>query len=368
MINILYLFVTLPVGGAEEHLLTILRNLNPEEYRPTVLCIRDKGEIGREIEGMGIDVISLNRDSKAADVRIIKDILKVMRKQNISLVHTHLYHANMYGRTAAFLAEVPVVSTEHNAYPKYKFKRRIVNWLLAKRTGKIVAVSDAVKNHIVARDWITPTKVEVIHNAVDISRFDSVTRETSRQKLCIAPESLVIGTVGRLIEQKGHIYLIEALHAVREAVPQIKLVLAGSGTLETSLKNEVSAKGLDEHVMFLGQRRDIPDILKAMDIFVLPSLWEGLPMVLLEAMASGLPIVATSVSGVTEIVRDEINGIIVPARNKTALAGAIIGLSADSVKRKAFGRSGRKMVEDRFSSVRMAARLDSVYKSLIQNS
>lgn len=368
MINILYLFVTLPIGGAEEHLLTVLKNLDLTKYNPIVCCIREKGLIGEEIENRGIAIISLNRKSKSWDFRIVMDILRIIRTKNIHLIHTHLYHANMYGRIAALISKIPAVVTEHNVYPKYKLKRRILNWFLAKKTKKIIAVSEMVKKDITVRDWIKPLKVEVIYNGIDIDRFPSaISKEEARQKLGVPTDCFLIGTIGRLTDQKGQIYLINALSIIKGIIPEIKLLLAGSGPLESELKNIVFTKGLNEYVEFLGARRDIPDILKAMDIFVFPSLWEGLPMVLLEAMASSLPVVATSVGGITEIVRNGINGVIVPPRNESVLVQIIIELSKDKAKRKLLGESGRKTVEDKFTASLMVKNLESVYESSLLN-
>lgn len=364
MINILYLFVTLPIGGAEEHLLTVLKNLDLTQYNPIVCCIREKGVIGEEIENRGIAIISLNRKSKSWDFRIVMDILKIIQTKNIQLIHTHLYHANMYGRIAALISKIPAVVTEHNVYPKYKLRRRIVNWFLAKKSKKIIAVSEMVKKDITVRDWIKPSKIEVIYNGIDIDRFPSVVpKEEARQKLGVPTDCFLIGTIGRLTDQKGQIYLINTIGIIKGIIPEIKLLLAGSGPLESDLKNIVSTKGLNEYVKFLGARRDIPDILKAMDIFVFPSLWEGLPMVLLEAMASSLPVVATSVGGITEILRNGINGIIVPPCNEGALVQAIIGLSKDKAKLKLLGEIGKKTVEDKFTASLMVKNLASIYES-----
>lgn len=364
MINILYLFVTLPIGGAEEHLLTVLKNLDLTQYNPIVCCIREKGVIGEEIENRGIAIISLNRKSKSWDFRIVMDILKIIQTKNIQLIHTHLYHANMYGRIAALISKIPAVVTEHNVYPKYKLRRRILNWFLAKKSKKIIAVSEMVKKDITVRDWIKPSKIEVIYNGIDIDRFPSaITKEEARQKLGVPTDCFLIGTIGRLTDQKGQIYLINTIGIIKGIIPEIKLLLAGSGPLESDLKSIVSTKGLNEYVKFLGARRDIPDILKAMDVFVFPSLWEGLPMVLLEAMASSLPVVATSVGGITEILRNGINGIIVPPRNEGALVQAIIGLSKDKAKLKLLGEIGKKTVEDKFTASLMVKNLASIYES-----
>lgn len=365
MINILYLFVTLPIGGAEEHLLTVIRNLDLTSYHPTVCCIREKGTIGEEIERIGFTVISLNRRSKFPDVRILNDILRIIRTKNIHLIHSHLYHANMYGRITAFTANIPVIATEHSTDDHTKLKRRIINWILAKKTAKIIAVSHMVKSRIMERDWIDPSKIDVIYNGIDTNRFCSpLSKENAQERLGIRAPT-VIGTVGRLEKPKGHIHLIRAMRRVREKNPDLRLLIAGSGSLESVLKSEAARQGVDQSVIFLGSRRDIPDVLKAFDIFVMPSLSEGLPVALLEAMSSSIPVIVTPVGGIPEFVNDGVNGIIVPPSDESALAGAILELSDDRSRLTELGTNGKQTIIEKFSAHVMVKKIESLYKSVL---
>jgi len=366
MINILYLFVTLPIGGAEEHLLTLLRNLNLSCFNPTVCCIRDKGTIGREIEKHDFRVISLERKSKLPDFRILNDIRKIIRTKNIHIIHSHLYHANMYGRIAAFFANIPVIATEHSVDAHTKLKRQLINRFLARKTSKIIAVSHMVKARITERDQIDPAKIDVIYNGIDTNHFcSSLSKEKAREKLGIPAESLVIGTVGRLEKPKGHIHLIHAMQKVTEQNPNTKLIIVGTGSLESPLKSEVARQGIGHSVIFLGLRRDIPDILMAFDIFVMPSLSEGFPMALLEAMSLALPVIVTPVGGIPELVTDEINGIFVPPANEPALAKKILDLSADRSRLTRLGNSGKAAIFEKFSASAMVQAIEVLYKSVL---
>jgi glycosyltransferase involved in cell wall biosynthesis len=369
MINILYLFVTLPIGGAEEHLLTVIKNTDLGRYNPTVCCIREKGAIGEEIENSGFHLITLQRKSKKWDFRIVTDILRIIREREIQLIHTHLYHANMYGRIAAFIAQIPVVSSEHNAHSRCKPVRRVINRLLAGKTNRMIAVSRAVKDYIVSRDGIGPSKVEVIYNGIDIRHFtSSLTKTTAREKIGVPADCFLIGTVGRISEEKGHIYLIDALRRAKDIVPDLRLIIVGSGPLELHLKKVVSDQDLDRSVLFAGFRRDVPDILKAMDVFAFPSLREGFPVALLEAMASCLPVVATPVGGIAEIIADGINGLLVQPRDDNSLAKAIITLYQNPALREALGLKARETVIEKFNAVTMVKNLDSVYRSVLAES
>lgn len=369
MINILYLFVTLPIGGAEEHLLTVLKNTDLGRYNPTVCCIRDKGSIGEEIENSGFHLITLQRNSKKWDFRIVRDILRIIREKEIQLIHTHLYHANMYGRIAAFIAQIPVVSSEHNAHSPHKPARRVINRLLARKTNRMIAVSQMVKDHIISRDGIAPAKVEVIYNGIDISRFtSSLTKIAAREKIGVPENCFLIGTVGRLSEEKGHIYLINAVRRAKDIIPDLRFIIVGSGPQELPLKKVVSDYNLGQTVLFAGFRRDVPDIMKAMDVFAFPSLREGFPVALLEAMASCLPVVVTPVGGITEIITDGANGLLVQPCDEESLAQSIITLYQKPDLRENLALKARETVVENFNAVTMTRNLDAVYRSVLAES
>ncbi len=361
--NILYLFATLPVGGAEEHLKTVLRNIDLSAFNPTVCCIGEKGAVGEEIEAMGFEVISLGRmKKKSFDTSIpglIKDIIKT---RSIDLVHAHLYHACMYGRVAAFMAAVPVVTTEHNVYLRYKLKRSLLNRLLAKKTSRIVAVSKAVRDYVSKRDSIDPSKFEVIYNGIETERFDiEMDRLEARRAIGIDEDGPVVGCVCRLSEQKGVTHLIGAFKSVLKEVPLATLLLVGDGPLAEELKKEVKSLSFGGKVRFLGQRRDIPVVLRALDLYVLPSLWEGLGIAVIEAMASGLPVVVSSAGGLVEVVEDDRTGYVVKPGDEEMLADSISKLLLDEDRARAFGARGKIRAEEVFSAGAMVRSLTRLY-------
>lgn len=360
--------MTLPIGGAEQLLLTILKNIDKTRYEPTVCCINSKGPIGLEIEKLGFEVIELGRKSKSWDIRIVLDLMALIRRKNIDILHTHLYHANMYGRVAASRCNVPVIITEHNVYTKYKLKRRLVNYLLAKKTDRIIAVSRMVMEYVIRRDWIERSKVELIYNGIDIPNQPSeTTREQARKELGLSEEHFVIGTVSRLEEQKGHNYLIDAVKKLKDSIPNLKVLIVGSGTLELHLKKRVEDEGLKDYIDFLGPRRNIPDLLRSFDVFVFPSLWEGLPVALLEALACSLPAIVTPVGGVGEIIEDGINGIFVPPRDSDSLEKAVLALYNDRELRGRLGNEGQRTVFERFNAALMVKKLESLYREVIDS-
>lgn len=365
--RILYLIVTLPVGGAEEHLLSLIRNLDRSRYDPLVCCIGKSGPIGGEIEKTGVCVVELGMLSRGGfDRRIVRMIREVLRREKISLLHSHLYHANFYGRLAAFQEHIPAVCTIHNTYARPKLHRRFLNRWLARRSSRIIAVSGPVHDDIVRYDGVAPSKITVIPNGVDMSRFDiSLSREQSRERLGVPLEGFLVGAVGRLEEQKGLSYLIEAIRILVEGGKNVSLFVVGSGREEGRLREQAANSGIADSVFFLGTRRDVPELYRAMDVFALSSLWEGGPITLLEAMASGVPVVATPVGFVPEVLQDGKNGFIVPIRDPEELAEALWKVHEDPFTAEAAAQAGRETVRDRYSHQFLAERVMAVYEETL---
>lgn len=363
-INILHVISKLPVGGVENQLLMILGKYDRGKLSPIVCSLSDKGEIGREIEEAGIEVIPLNKLRHTFDWTMVKDIYNLIKKKNVKIVRTHLYHANLYGRLAARIAKVPcIVASVHDTYTytmDKKLHRRIINKCLSRFTDKIVAVSEAVKKDILKYDDISDDKIIVIHNGIDKGGFQNINRELIRSNLAISPEVQVIGMVGRLSLQKGQKYLLKAVSKIRDRFPKIVLLIVGDGPLRNELESYARSLDIMKNTIFLGSRRDIPAILSSMDIFVFPSLWEGLPSTLIEAMAAGKPIIATDITPNKEIINSEKVGILVPAKNSDALASSIDlllhnkDLSEDlgkAAKERAFSHFNIKATVDRYTTL-----------------
>ncbi|MBP2678926.1 MAG: glycosyltransferase [Deltaproteobacteria bacterium] len=365
--RLLYLIVDLPVGGAEIQLLNLVRHLDRDRYSPVVLCIGKNGPIGEEIAKEGVPVTELGLLRKGGgDRRIVTLLREFLRREKISLVHSHLYHANYFGRLAAFRERIPAVCTIHNTYAHPKIHRRLINRWLARKTARIIAVSGPVREDIIRYDGVDPSKVVVIPNGVDPGRFDiPLTRVEARERLGIPAEHFLIGTVGRLEEQKGLRYLVDAVRMLRERGKNAFLLVAGSGREEVRLREQATRGGIEDAVFFLGARRDVPDLYRAMDVFALSSLWEGGPITLLEAMASGLPVVATPVGFVPEVVRDGVNGFLVPARDPAMLGEALWRVREDPVRAAEIGREGRETVRDRYTHRHLAEKVMAVYEEVL---
>jgi glycosyltransferase involved in cell wall biosynthesis len=359
----------LPVGGAETLLLAALKATEPRCVYPLVCSLSEKGPIGEEMERAGIEVIPLGRmQHKRFDVGIILRLCRLMRQREVDIVHTHLYHASRYGRIAATLAGVPcVVASFHNVYPIRRFKQHVFNWILGKITDRVIAVSEAVKDHLVGYDHIAPDLITVLPNAIDLRHFGGHDRTEARRRLGIPPDAYVVGTVGRLEPQKGHVVLLQAMRELADACPEARVLLIGGGSQEQALRGAADDLGLADRITFTGERRDVPALMAALDLFVLPSLWEGLPLVLLEAMASGAPVVATRVGGVPEVVSDGATGILIDPNRPDQLAAAIIRCRNDRDGAARMAEASRRWVEARASIQPYARRLEALYLEVFQS-
>jgi glycosyltransferase involved in cell wall biosynthesis len=366
-VRVLYIIVDLTVGGAEDHLLSLARNLDKSRFLPLVCCIGRKGPIGAEIEAAGIRVEELGKLRKGGfDREIIPLLRALIRRERIDLVHAHMYHANLYGRLAAFREGVPAVISVHNTYVRPKILRRVLNGWLARRTPFILAGSEAIRDDIVRYDRVPPGKIRVVPYGVDVEKFDSaLSRGEAREKLGLSGGRFLIGTVGRLEEQKGQKYLIDAAGRLCREGREATLLIVGSGREEDRLRDQAMREGIGDAVHFLGTRRDLPELFRAMDVFAFPSLWEGFPIALLSAMAARLPVIVTPVGGVPEVVKDGINGLIVPAGDPVALAAAIWRVHEDPVGASVLGGAAEATIRDRYSHRTTARRIMEIYEQVL---
>ena len=367
MINILYLFFTLPIGGAEEHLRTILKYLPKDLYNPTVCCMGNKDIIGEEIEKSGINVIELKEKHRVFNFSLLKSLENIIHKNNIHIIHSHLYHANMYGRFAAIRTGIPVVASEHATTGKMSLRRKLINRWLSGKTSTVIAVSNPVKQYVMERDHLPENRIQVVHNGIDIDgALSGLTKRQAREKLNIPDDCFTIGLTGRLIERKGHKVLLQAAQKLLGVISSFRILIAGEGELDGTLRELSSKLGIDGQVEFMGARRDVPDILRALDVFAFPSLpGEGLSIALLEAMAAGLPIIATPSGGTAEIIRNGVNGIAVPYNDPTALAEALAKLCFDKPLAEFLGKNAEDTVRREYGAPAMIDKFHLIYQKAL---
>lgn len=353
------------VGGAEEMVLNLVRHL-PARFEPLVCCIADAGPIGAEIKRTGTPVAELGLNPGLLRPFDVNGIRRYLRATRPEIVHTFLLTASLYGRLAAILERVPVViGTEVNMYERKRPSHAFVERLLMARTACVVASAVSVRDFYVRQIHADPSKVDVIYNAVDFSQAQAgQSRQAVRASIGVPQDAFAAGVIARLTEQKGHRFLFDAM-ATTPALADMHLVVIGGGALEADLRGHVDALGLAPRVHFLGPRRDLGDLLGAVDLFVMPSLWEGLPLSMVLAMGAGLPVVATRVAGIPEVVEDGRSGLLVPPADATALGTALARLAGDRGLRARLGSAARAAVVPRFNVEQYVESVASLYDRLL---
>jgi glycosyltransferase involved in cell wall biosynthesis len=320
--------------------------------------------VGQELRAQGYEVVSLGLDIKRTSTwRVVAAVRRLLKAAGPDILHTHLYHPNFYGRLGSLgLGLTGVVAAVHNSYTRVKFHRRGWNFLLSWASDRVLVGSAQVRQDVRRYDGVPASRLLLMPYGIPLAELDTrLSREESRERLGLSREGLVVGAVGRLEEQKGHAHLLAALPELRRQIPDLVVLLVGEGRLEEALRRQVRELGLESTVRFLGTRRDLPEIFRALDIFVQPSLWEGLPLALLKAMGAGLPVVATRVSGSREAIADGVNGCLVAPGDPEALARAILQLHRQPEVRRRLGDEARGSVAARYSLEAMLQKLEELY-------
>jgi glycosyltransferase involved in cell wall biosynthesis len=364
--KVLYLAQHLTVGGAEELLLGVAANLNRERFEVVVGCLTREGVVAQELRRAGVRVVLLPGEPGPRDPLSFARLLRFIRAERPDLVHTFLLNAGLYGRPAAWLAAVPAIyHAEQNIYPDKSRRHLALEQLLARATTKVIACCQAVGDFYQRQVGLEPRRLEVIYNAVDFRAVEPrADREAARQELGYGAEQVVVGCLGRLTEQKGQDVLLRALARLKAGQPELRLFVAGQGPAHTSLVDQAQGLGLTRETQLLGVRRDRDTLYAAMDIFALPSRWEGLSLALVEAAGIGLPVVATDVGGNGEVVQAGPGTWLIPSDDEDALAEALQAAYEQVLQRRSSGESRlypRSVIREQFSLARHLEQLERSY-------
>jgi glycosyltransferase involved in cell wall biosynthesis len=353
-VQVLPVVLSLSPGGTERLVIEICQRL-PDGMVPAVCCLDEPGDWAGELTARGIPVVALGRRA-GFHPSLATQIAAIARRVGASVIHCHHYSPYVYGALATLLnRNCGLVFTEHgrlsDAVPSRK--RRLVNPWLARIPGAIVAVSADLKRHMVAEGF-PERRVEVIYNGIAVgARAAEDDRAAVRTSLGLPLDAFVVGSVARLDPVKNLGSLLQAHASVLAAIPDARLVVVGTGPEQASLEADARAIGIGEHVIFAGYRADARRVMSAFDLYVNCSTYEGVSLTILEAMAAGLPVVATTVGGNPEVVVDGETGLLVLARGAPPLAAAIAALGSDSQRGRRMGEAGRRRVESAFSIERM---------------
>lgn len=369
--SILHLIDSSGFYGAEKVILSLLEELKESDFQVILGCIREKNteevEIAERARERGITTHYFTM-KRGLNPLGIHEILRFVKEKHISLVHSHGYKPNIF-LGILFLRHFLVISTVHGWLKSGNDRKGRIYELLdsnaLKRLDCLVAVSEAVKKDLVKRG-IAIEKIVTIYNGINTEYFQN-TFDVSvvRKKYVIDQGDFVIGTAGRLSKEKGHSYLIKAFADLVRDSQRVKLIIAGEGPLRKELENLVEELALSNHVTFLGYEKNIVRFLSAIDLFILPSLTEGLPISLLEAMASGKPVIASKVGGIEEVIQDQINGILIPPMNLKAISDSIKFFYYNNEEREKMGLEGKNHVIYNFSSKMMTLGYQNLYNKIL---
>ncbi len=358
----------LGIGGAEVIAMRLARQLWPT-YRFVFVCLDECGELGEQLQDEGFAVHVLRRHP-GLDWRAALRLTRLLRQERVELVHAHQYTPFFYAAVARRLGPgVPVLFTEHGRHwpDNPRRKRILANRFLLGRRDRVVGVGQAVRDALIANEGLSPQRVEVIYNGIDPNPFASSIedRRQARSQLGLGTEDLVVSQVARLDYLKDHATALRTLDRVRQNVPGARLLLVGDGPERGKIEEEARRLDLTAHLRLLGPRHDIARVLAAADIFLLTSISEGIPLTLIEAMSAALPVVATRVGGVGEVVLDGETGLLAPAGSDRELAGHVLELAASPTRRLRMGEAARARARLLFSDQRMHAEYGRLYAEML---
>jgi len=356
-IKIIHLVEGLETGGLEKIIAGIALGLDKKIYSSQVWCLLKGGALAEELKTNGVEVKILGIGSCYNPFNILK-LIYLLNKSRPQIVHLHGYFACVIGRISAKFARVAVIISHlHTTFGLLKLRNIIIDKFLNLFTDKIICVSNKVKESFINAGYKIEKKSVVIYNGVDGEKFIPVETDYRNN---------ILINVGSLYPHKGQIYILKALKIVLEDYPETRLQLVGDGPLRKNLEEECRNLGICSKVKFLGLRDDVSSLLVDSGIFILASLREGLSVALIEALACALPVIASNIGGVGEIVIDGENGLLFPPEDIQALSLAIKSMLGDVEKSKKMGLEGRKIFEKKFTLEIMLKNIDTVYQELIK--
>ena len=358
-LHVLHVLLSLQPGGLENGVVNIVNRLNPDQFRSSIGCIKHAGEFAARITSSEIKIYELGWRG-GNDLILPFRLARLFREARPDIVHTRNAESFFYGYLGAKLAGVEcIIHSEHGR----TFNDRKIRFLMQKwfseHTHAIFSVSTKLKDDLVKHIHIPKEKIEVLYNGVDLSQFKSVQRKVVRDKLGFRDDQIIIGSVGRLVAVKNYALLLNAFHQLN--LKNAVVMLVGDGEERKILEKLARSLAIAGRVHFLGHRDDVAELLLAMDIFVLPSISEGMSNTLLEAMAVGVAPVASDIGGNPEIVDHGVSGFIFPSRDESALREYLMTLATDTTLRGEMGSAARNKVKSEFTIDAMVARYESLY-------
>lgn len=367
--RILHLISSSGFLGAENVVLELAKESVKAGYWTTIGIIENRNNLHMGLadrainEGMKVQIFPCRGRFDSKTIDNIRDFID---REQPNILHSHGYKSNFYAWRALSGLNMPWVVTNHGK--RVGMKLSVYNWLnifFMKKADKLIAVSREIADEM-KKKGITSTKILVIDNGIDLQKFSNLEKSNDlRKSFRLNGNDKIVGTIGSLTEEKGHMYLLKAARQVMDKCPECRFLIVGDGGQRQFLEEKTAHLGLTEKVLFAGSRKDVPEILSMLDAFVLPSLKEGLPMALLEAMASRVPVIATSVGAIPKVLENGVSGILIQPKDSQAIASAIMQVVNDKQGSFEMAQKGFEQVRDHFSSKTMSEKYLTVYEELL---
>ena len=383
-IKVAHIIARMITGGADENTLFTIEGLNKEKYEIDLITGEEfDKDILNKVKNHPFDIIQIKglkwKLNFLYDPIVLLKLIKLLKKKHYDIVHTHTTKAGILGRIAAYISGVPVIVHGLHGSTFQAFDSGLLNWLLflfERLTGRFtdayISVSRVLSEKYIERGIGKKENYHTVYSGMELDKFYGVKEKIDcgkkQRELGIDSEDFVIGNVARLEKRKGHKFLIDAFEKVieeRKGCP-LKLLIIGEGDERGNLENYVRKLNLGEKVIFTGYREDVEELMALMDIFVLTSLREGLPRVLVQATAAGIPLVAFNVDGVPEIIKDNYNGFLIRTKDVEQLANRIVRYIDNKKLVLLHGQKGREFIKDKWSIKDMVRRTDQIYSDLVE--
>ena len=365
-IDVLHLIGSLSPGGAERNLYYLARSMAASKFRYGIACLMRRGELASEIEALGIPIFELGYRQRKILLTVIK-LAGLLRHYRVRVLHTHLFESGLVGRLAGWFAGTPVIIThEHGKTLWKRWYHRLFERLAIYGTDLRIVVSKDIMDLRMRLEATPPQKLRLVYNAVDPEPFIEAESQRPRKRSELGfNDEFVVGTTGRLVHAKAFDVMLEVAREVAHCNSKVRFVIIGEGPLRDDLERLKFSLGLEGIVTFLGKRSDVPELLAALDLYLMTSRREGLPLSLIEAMLAARPIVATAVGGIPDTLTDRVDGILVPSDDVEAIARAVVDLAADADLRRALGSAARKKAIERYSPGNILSQLEAIYTDFL---
>jgi glycosyltransferase involved in cell wall biosynthesis len=364
-VGILHVIDCLNIGGTERQLFELIRRVDRRRFRPLVACFKAKGELLPKLREMGIEPFEFPLAGTLMSAITAYQIVRMAvlcRMERVKIIHAHDFYSNLVGVAAARLAGTHAISSRRDLGHWLSPMQKRALTMMMRRSDYVIANAVAVGDLVTRVEGVPAAKLRVVPNGIDVHLFDAHAAGDPQLPTTVRPRIVMVGSMH--LPDKGHGDLLEAAAILKERGRSAQWLIVSDGALRKQHEARARSLKLENDVIFLGRRNDVPRILKAADLVVHPSWAEGFPNVVLEAMCAGKPVVATRVGGCPELVAED-TGILVEPRQPEELANAIEELLADQVRRVTLGERGRAIVEERYSLDRMSQNVQSLYESLV---